>query len=279
MKTKDKVTCRLCPRACRLAEAEAGFCGARLNKDGRIALRAPGLLSSVALDPIEKKPLAYFRPGEMILSAGFFGCNMRCPFCQNYQISMRPPEADNGIVYTPEALVKLALSLKKAGNCGIAFTYNEPLLAFEYIKEVFTAAKKEGFETVLVTNGNFLQDTIEDIAPLVSAWNIDLKCFHEEGYRRLGGSFDCVKQTIEIAAAHSHVEVTTLVVPGLSDNEEDMKKEAAWLASVDPGIPLHLTRCFPQYRDRGREPTPLKRLYALEAIAKDALHYVRLGNV
>lgn len=279
MKSKEKISCALCPRACRLAEGESGFCRARLNQGGRVRLKEPGLLSSLALDPIEKKPLAYFRPGEMILSAGFFGCNMRCPFCQNYHISMEAPDPRCGEVYEPEKLLKLASALRPQGNCGIAFTYNEPILAYEYIMEVFRLARAEGLETVLVTNGNFMPEPIERLAPWVTAWNIDLKCFSEEGYERLGGSFDCVKKTIAIAARHSHVEVTTLLVPGLNDSEEEMEKEAAWLASLDPEIPLHITRYFPLYKDKGTEPTPRRLMETLEKTARKHLKYVRLGNV
>lgn len=279
MKTQEKVLCPLCPRACRLGEGEIGFCGARINRGGRTEPREWGLLSSLALDPIEKKPLAFFRPGTMILSAGFFGCNMRCPFCQNYHISMQAPDPREGVCYSPEELTDLALSLRPRGNVGLAFTYNEPLLAYEYIREVFTQARKAGLETVLVTNGNFMPEPLAELAPLVTAWNIDLKCFHEEGYRKLGGSFEHVKQAIRLAAATAHVEVTTLVVPGLSDAPEDMAREAAWLASLSPEIPLHLSRFFPRYKQTAGRPTDVKTLYKLREIAKNYLSNVVLGNV
>lgn len=275
----DKITCPLCPRACRLDEGGIGFCRARIRRGGKIILRAPGELASLALDPIEKKPLARFRPGSMILSAGFFGCNMRCPFCQNYQISMAEPDEAGGRRFSPEELVGAALGLKARGNCGLAFTYNEPLIAFEFVEETFRLAKAEGLETVLVTNGNFMPEPIRRIAPLVSAWNIDLKCFTEEGYRRLGGSLSHVKKTIELASEASHVEVTTLLVPGLSDGEEDMRREAEWLASVDPDMTLHLSRYFPCYKKREGGPTSRDVMKRLEKIAREQLKYVKLGNI
>lgn len=274
--TEGRALCPLCPRACRLKEGEKGFCGARVARGGKVQLEPYGFLSSLALDPIEKKPLAYFRPGSMILSCGFYGCNMRCPFCQNYHISF---ERGPGETYEPAELVALAESLVPEGSCGIAFTYNEPLLAFEYIEETFRLCRARGLETVLVTNGNFLPDTIRRIAPLVSAWNIDLKCFTEEGYQKLGGDFGCVKEAIRIAREYSHVEVTTLVVPGLSDSPDDMAREADWLASVDPAIPLHLSRYFPRYKQKSGAPTSVPLLYRLRDIAKTRLKYVKLGNI
>ncbi|NLA81914.1 MAG: radical SAM protein, partial [Clostridiaceae bacterium] len=237
-----------------------------------------GRLTSLALDPIEKKPLSFFRPGTMILSAGSFGCNMACPFCQNYEIAREAAASRHSRDVSPRALVEEALALRDRGNIGIAFTYNEPLVGYEYVRDSAILARQAGLETVVVTNGQIEVQPLEELLPHISAWNIDLKAFSQEGYRRLGGRLEVTLRTIEMTQAVSHVEVTTLLVPGLSDGEEDMKKEAAFLASLDPDIPLHLSRYFPCYQ-YDAAATPRQTLYRLRDLASQSLNRVLLGNI
>ncbi len=271
------MACGLCPHHCNLTEGQTARCRARMNRGGHIVSLSYGRLTALALDPIEKKPLRRFRPGSMILSAGSFGCNMRCPFCQNSDISMAGAEFETMSV-SPAALVEKAIGLKSHGNIGIAYTYNEPLVGYEYVLDCARLAREAGLCNVLVTNGMVCDDPLRTLLPFIDAMNIDLKCFTEEGYRHLGGDLPTVQNTIRTAAAACHVEVTTLVVPGLSDSPDDMEAEAAWLAGIDPAIPLHLSRFFPRYHMAGASPTPLSTLHTLRDIAAGRLCYVYMGN-
>ncbi|NLL63602.1 MAG: radical SAM protein [Ruminococcaceae bacterium] len=237
-----------------------------------------GKVTSFALDPIEKKPLLYFHPGANILSVGGFGCNMSCPFCQNYHIASRGRKQDVIYDIPPEQLITLANSEKRLGNIGIAFTYNEPLIAFEYVLDTAKLAQNEGLEIVLVTNGQINEPYLKQLLPYVSAWNIDLKCFSEETYKKLGGDFNTVLKTIELAQATSHVEITTLVVPKISDNEDEMYEMAKFLASLNPDIPLHLSRYFPCYK-YDEPATDINKMKKLKEIASKHLNRVRLGNM
>ncbi len=290
----EAIRCELCPHVCLLKVGQKGFCRVRFNDGTKVRPTRDGYVSALALDPIEKKPLARFRPGTKILSVGFYGCNMRCSFCQNHEISMVSDEgggapggawcggleggAPPGRQVNLRELVDLAEELRAEGNVGLCFTYNEPLVHFEFVEGGFGLAKERGLETVLVTNGCFNEPFVRAIAPLTSAWNIDLKCFSEAGYNRLAGDLATVKRTIEIAARHSHVEVTTLVVPGLSDSVAEMEAEAKWLASIDPEIPLHLTRYFPRYLSEAGA-TSRGLLEELASVARRWLKCVMLGNV
>jgi len=199
-----------------------------------------GQLTSLALDPIEKKPLYHFHPGTQILSAGSFGCNMACPFCQNFQIAEgRRGQIDTRTV-SPEALLEIALSLKPRGNIGAAFTYNEPMIGFEYVRDAARLIKEHGMATAVVTNGCVEPWVLSEVLPFADAFNIDLKCFTAEGYQKLGGDLALVKDFIQTAAKSAHVEVTTLIVPGMNDTEAEMRELVRWLASVSPGIPYHI---------------------------------------
>lgn len=236
-----------------------------------------GQLTALALDPIEKKPLLRFHPGSHILSAGSYGCNMRCPFCQNSSISMAGEEADTAYV-SPEALVAKAASLKTRGNIGIAYTYNEPFVGFEYVLDCARLAHAAGLHNVLVTNGLVCDAPLRTLLPYVHAMNIDLKCFTQAGYQRLGGDWQTVLATIRAASAACHVELTTLVVPGLSDSPADMEAEADWIAALSPEMPLHITRFIPQYQMASAQPTPLETIAVLRDIASKRLKYVYVGN-
>ena len=272
-----KAQCTLCPHRCSIEEGQTGLCRARKNEGGAIVCENYGKLTSLALDPIEKKPLRRFYPGSFILSAGSYGCNLRCPFCQNSEISMADASFPTQSA-APEELVKSALSLRSRGNIGLAFTYNEPLIGYEFVRDCARLARSEELKTVLVTNGCFLREPLEALLPDIDAMNIDLKGFTPEYYRWLGGDLDTVKAAIELCASRCHVEVTTLVVPGRNDSEADMDAEAAWLSSLGGDIPLHISRFFPRYRLADAAPTPVDTVYRLRDIAAAHLKYVYTGN-
>ena len=275
---KDAVRCGVCWRHCLIPEGGSGYCRARTTKDGVVVAENYGKLTSLALDPIEKKPLSRFHPRHLILSAGSYGCNMACPFCQNYEIAHDARGKRRSVNVTPGELVEKALALRHRGNIGIAFTYNEPLVCYEFVRDTAALARIEGLETVVVTNGQIESEPLEELLPLISAWNIDLKSFNSEAYKKLGGRLDVTCRTIERAAQTAHVEVTTLVVPGLSDDEEEMDREAAYLASIDQDIVLHLSRYFPCWQ-YDVPATPRETLFRLRDIAKKHLPYVFLGNI
>lgn len=269
-----KVRCNLCPHRCLISDGGVGFCQARKNKNGKLYSLNYGYISSIAFDPIEKKPLYHFYPGSSILSIGTFGCSFRCLHCQNYSISQQMPQVFEMEV---DKLIELA---KKDRDCiGIAFTYNEPTIWFEYVMDVAKRFKEEGLKTVLVTNGFLNKEPLVDLLSVIDAMNIDLKAFNEDFYKKIcKGELESVKEFIQIAAQKAHVEVTTLIIPTLNDSEEEMESLSKWLASIDDRIPLHLTRYFPRYK-MNLPPTPEETLRRLKDIAKRYLAYVYLGNI
>jgi len=268
------VRCLLCPHNCLIHPDRAGKCLARLNKGGVLTAKSYARASSLALDPIEKKPLYHFHPGTHILSVGSYGCNLFCDFCQNWEISNREvPTA----YLPPEHLAKLSFD---AGpdNIGVAFTYNEPFVGFEYLMDCAKLLKKQGQYAVLVTNGMINKDPLLELAPLIDAANIDLKCFSPDLYQKLGGDLETVKQTIELSSQRFHVEVTTLIVPGLNDNPGHIEEIARWLAAVNPEIPYHVSRFFPKHKMSGAQLTPVEKVYGFADIARNYLHNVYTGN-
>lgn len=275
---KDKTAvCEVCFHKCTLKEGQTGLCRARTNQNGEIVPKNYGCISSAALDPIEKKPLAFFYPGSMILSIGSYGCNLRCPFCQNHEIAQQDLR-DQCEKVTPQDVVNKALELKPHGNIGIAFTYNEPMISWEFIQDTARLAHENGLKVVVVTNGTASVETLEKILPYVDAFNVDLKGFSQSYYDWLQGDLEMVKEFIRKAAEKSHVEVTTLVVPGRNDSVEEMDALSSFLASIDPDIPLHITRYFPRWKEK-ESPTPISTLEKLEETAKRHLNRVRIGNV
>jgi pyruvate formate lyase activating enzyme len=274
-----RVLCEICPHGCRLEEGHAGFCRARGNSGGTVTALNYGRVTSLALDPIEKKPLHRFMPGSSILSVGSFGCNLRCPFCQNCGISMADGNTAETYALTPEQLVGKALALRPRGNIGIAYTYNEPLIGFEFVYDTAVLARENELKNVLVTNGYICEKPLGEILPFVDAMNIDLKGFTDEFYRKLSGDLETVKRTIARSAGSCHVEVTTLVIPGENDGDGEMAALSHWLGTVSPDIPLHLSRFFPRYQYKDKSPTPPETLYRLRDIAKQHLKYVYLGNI
>lgn len=277
-----KTICRVCIHHCSLEPGQTGLCGARKNEGGEIICENYGRITSIALDPIEKKPLRDFHPGSMILSVGSYGCNLRCPFCQNHEISMTDRGAFEAEYVSPEQLADTAnvwKEQKKAGNIGVAYTYNEPLVGWEYVRDTARLVREYGMVNVLVTNGTASLEVLEELLPWMDAMNIDLKGFRQEYYRKLGGDLEAVKAFIARAAGNCHVELTTLIVPGENDSSEDMKAQAKWISGLDPEIPLHITRFFPRYRMQDREATEVELLYRLARTAGKYLKKVYVGNV
>lgn len=274
-----KAVCTVCHHHCRLEENETGFCRARVNSGGKIVCANYGLLTSLALDPIEKKPLRRFFPGSLILSAGSFGCNLRCPFCQNAGISMTDAKQLETAEFSPQTLVEKAKSLVSRGNIGLAYTYNEPLVGYEYVRDCAKLARENGLKNVVVTNGSAGQRVLEEILPFIDAMNIDLKAFTERFYSHIGGDLDEVKNAVAVAAGFCHVEITTLIIPGENDSDKEMDALSRWLASVSTEIPLHVTRFFPRFKMSDKEPTPVKTVYRLADTARRHLRFVFEGNL
>ena len=265
--------CLLCPHLCILAPGKAGRCRIRINAGGRLEAAGYGEAVSVSLDPIEKKPLFHFYPGREILSTGPNGCNLSCRFCQNWEIS----QVDGRSRYLePAELVDLAVEHR---SVGIAFTYTEPLVWFEYLMDACREARERGLVNVLVTNGTINAGPLRDLLPLVDAMNIDLKSMDDGFYRDVcGGDLGTVLKTIELAHAQCHVELTNLVIPGLNDSDKDIENLVGWTAGLDPLIPLHLSRYFPQYK-MDAPPTPEKTLAKFRQMAIQKLKYVYVGNI
>ena len=273
-----KTRCGLCFHHCVLDEGQNGLCRARGCRDGRIVPLNYGKLTGLALEPIEKKPLRRFHPGSLILSAGSFGCNLRCPFCQNHEISMAADGVIRTAAVSPEQLSAKAAELVPRGNIGVAYTYNEPLIGYEYVRDCAALIHERGLVNVLVTNGTIEQAPWLALLPFIDAANIDLKGFTAAWYSRLGGDLDTVKRSIALAAEQCHVEVTTLLVPGENDSRSEIRELARWLAGVDPNIPLHLSRFFPRYRMTDRPPTSVEEIYRLADEARAYLRHVYTGN-
>ena len=279
---REQVLCDVCPKFCKLREGQIGFCRARSNIGGKIVPINYGQATSLALDPIEKKPLMRFCSGTYILSYGSYGCNLRCPYCQNASISMAGPDNCPHRLITPEGLTDLAvdLSRQEPGNIGVAFTYNEPTVCFEFIRDTSKLLHETGLKSVVVTNGGLVRKYADELLPHVDALNIDLKGFSDEFYRYVKGEFDTVKEFIKAAVEHEcHVELTTLVIPTKNDDPEEMEREVEWITSISPEIPLHLSRFFPRYKVDDLPPTPAETIYRLKDIAQKKLKYVYTGNL
>ena len=280
--------CPVCPHRCRIAEGKTGRCRARGTRDGSVVPLNYGFVTSLALDPIEKKPLARFYPGSRILSVGSYGCSLNCPFCQNWEISMSDGQefrhgrrAEDNYV-SPEALADMAEHLRLQRNIGVAFTYNEPLISYEYVMDTARLLREKDLKVVLVTNGCVNDEIADTVLPLTDALNIDLKSFQDDVYRNiLGGNLAAVKNFIAKAAEQCHVELTSLIVPGMNDSEEEIRAMTQWIASLPHGeeIPLHITRFFPRYRMQDRNPTEKAAILKLVEIARQQLKYVFPGNI
>lgn len=269
----NHVECLMCPHQCKILPGKFGLCRGRQNENGTLWAVNYGETTSVAMDPIEKKPLYHFHPGAQILSIACNSCNMRCPFCQNYAISQEPTATQ---YVAPDILVRM---LKDHHSLGVAYTYTEPLMWFEYLLDAGQAVRAAGGKNVLVTNGLINEAPLAEILPLIDAMNIDLKTMNAEVYRKtLRGDLDAVKRTIETAHKKCHIEITNLIVTGLNDRKEDIDCVIDYVASVDPSIPLHFSRYYPNY-EYTKAPTSARTVeYAYEK-AREKLSYVYIGNL
>ncbi len=269
-----KAKCEICPHHCVLDEGQTGICRARKNRKGAVICENYGKVTSIALDPIEKKPLRLFYPGSKILSVGSYGCNLHCPFCQNSDISMADGDHIQTKIVTPQMLVEKALELIPQGNIGIAYTYNEPLVGYEYVLDCSKLGREHHLKNVLVTNGTICEKPLLELLPYIDALNIDLKSFTDRFYKMIGGDFETVKQTINLAAKECHIEINTLIIPGENDSESEINELAQWLSSVNAEIPLHISRFFPRWKMTNKDATPVKTIYRLAETARKHLQYV-----
>lgn len=269
----SKVRCNLCPHHCEIEDGHSGLCRVRINKGGVLYTLTYGTLSSISNDPIEKKPLYHFHPGTMILSVGSWGCNMTCPWCQNWEIAHEKPQVQR---VNPDRLIDLTLDRDLE---GIAYTYNEPIVSFEFVLDTSRMASADGLYNVMVTNGYIEEAPLKLLLQTIQAMNIDLKGFNSKFYKkRTSGDLEIIKKNIKtISDEGLHLELTTLVIPGENDSEVEMEEQAAWIASVNDAIPLHLSKYFPAYKFN-KPPTQDETLLKLYAIAKKHLKYVYLGN-
>lgn len=270
-----RVQCFLCPHNCLISEGQVGLCGVRKNQKGKLYSLVYGEVTSIALDPIEKKPLYNYHNGQAILSIGTKGCNLFCPFCQNWNISKDLSGKTEKI--TSQLIVDRA---KQLGSFGIAYTYNEPFIWYEFVLDTAKLAKKQGLENVLVTNGFVNLDPLKEILPYIGGMNIDIKSIEDEFYinrcrARLGPVLEAIKES----SKHCHIELTNLIIPSLNDKEENFVKLVDWIyENLGDSVPLHFSRYFPCYK-LDFPPTPVSTLKKAEQIAKKKLRFVYLGNV
>ncbi len=271
----NKVICRLCPAECKLTEGKTGICNARTNRRGKLITDNYGEAVTVAIDPIEKKPLYHFYPGSKILSTGANGCNFACENCQNWQIAQEKTHTD---YYSPEQLAELAL---KHDSLGVAFTYTEPMMWFEYIMDTAPLLAEKGLKTVLVSNGYLNPKPLEELIGRMDAINVDLKSMREDFYKKVcKGKLQPVLDNIRtIGQSNVHLELTTLLIPELNDSEEELRELVDFVADIDPTIPLHFSAFHPQYKMRDRQRTSEEILLQARQIAREKLDYVFLGNV
>ena len=274
------VRCNLCPHNCLLKEGQAGLCRVRKNHDGILLSENYGKVCSLHLDPIEKKPLYHYYPGRNILSVGSVGCNLHCRFCQNWEISQSSVKDYPYLKeYTPEKIVGLAASEEE--NIGIAYTYNEPTVWFEFMKDIAEKVNSEGLKNVMVTNGFINPEPLKELITVMHAFSVDLKAFTEAFYKQLtSSSLAPVLESLKtIRASGRHLEITNLLIPGENDDEKDFRSMMAWIRDeLGPDTVLHISRFFPTYK-LDHNATPESLLHRFYTIAREYLHYVYLGNV
>ena len=283
--------CLLCPNECSIPEGKAGRCHVRVNSGGILQAASYGAVSALALDPIEKKPFTQFFPGSRILSTGNYGCNLSCKFCQNHEISQQGlTDGDGGdggrrrtSYMSPEALAKAALDARPRGNIGLAYTYNEPFVGYEFIKDTALLVKDAGLQNVLVSNGYVNHEPLVALMPFIDAINVDLKSFSDSFYRFMcGGKLTPVMKTIETIVKDfpsCHIEITTLVIPGLNSSRDEIDSLSLWLASLSSDIPLHLSRHHPDYHLPSPEPIGRNEIRELAEVARFHLRTVLCGNM
>lgn len=273
-KAGSDVRCILCPHNCRIKNGNAGICGVRENVNGVLFTRIYGECTAFAMDPVEKKPLYHFFPGTRILSAGTKGCNMKCPFCQNFHIS-QDLKAESRF-RTPDEIISTALN---SGSIGIAYTYSEPFIWIEYLLDCSKKARGIGLKNVIITNGFVNQEPLAEVLKFADAMNIDLKSFRDDTYKKyMKASLEPVKKTIEaVYKAGCCVELTTLIVTGMNDNLDEMRDAIDFIASIDKDIPWHISRYYPNYKyeQPATDTSFIMRVYE-EAVKK--LNFVYTGN-
>lgn len=270
------IRCNLCPHNCPIKDGACGICRVRTNQDGELYSINYGEVTALSLDPIEKKPLYRFHPRKDILSVGSFGCNFSCDFCQNYRIAQKKPDSK---YIEPMELVRLSSIYPT--NIGLAFTYNEPTIWYEYIYDTIKLLKKESPQSkaILITNGFINPEPLEKLLPYIDAMNIDLKAFNDDYYKRIcGGKLEPVLKAIELASKHCHIEVTTLLVTDLNDSAKEVENISKFLSDIRKDIPLHLSRYFPSHK-MTKPATDIEVMIRSKEIAKKYLDYVYLGNV
>ena len=273
----EKVLCLLCPHFCSVSQDKKGKCRVRVNKKGNLYSENYGKITAVNVDPIEKKPLYHFYPGKNILSLGTFGCNLHCDFCQNWQIAHVVERGQN---ITPEEVAEISRKhYVNQNSIGVAYTYSEPGMWYEFIKDTAFLIREGDMKNVLITNGFLNKRPFKELLVDMDALNIDVKGFTDKFYEKIAkGKLKPVLDNCYLAReVGCHLEVTTLIIPGLNDAEHEIKGIAKWLASIDPLIPLHLSRYYPNYKLQ-LEPTPLKTLERAWEAAREYLHYVYVGN-
>jgi len=271
-----EIVCDICTHHCHLPQGQTGFCRARRNVDGVNTCDNYGRLTAIAMDPIEKKPLVRFYPGSMILSVGSYGCSLACPFCQNYSISMRNETTADYRYVSAEELCALVLAHPE--SIGLAFTYNEPLISWEYILDCAKILKPKGKKIVIVSNGMVEQHILAKLMPYTDAMNIDLKGDRDFYRNELHGDYDMVRKAIAYVYDKCHLEVTTLVIPGKNDSVSFIEEQSQFLASLSDEIVYHLSRYFPRYH-YDIPATPVDTIFTLQKTAEKYLKYVYTGNI
>lgn len=274
------VECRLCPRQCEVENGSRGYCGVRENRDGKYQTLVYGRAVALNNDPIEKKPLNHVYPGTTILSVATAGCNLACKFCQNWQISQFRPEEVDALYLTPEKMVDVAL---KKYIPGIAFTYNEPTVCYEYMHETVRLARENSLHSVAISNGFISPEAVTKLAPLLTAYKVDLKSFDPKFYQEYcSANLKPVLNTLEtLVGLGTWVEIVNLVLPTANDREKDIRAMAKWIKeTLGDTVPIHFTRFHPMYKIRNLPPTPVSTLKNCHQIAKaEGLKYVYIGNV
>ena len=277
-----KVDCFLCAHRCQVVEGKYGVCGVRENQEGKLVTRAYGEVIAAHIDPIEKKPLYHFLPGTTSFSIATVGCNFRCPFCQNWQISQvgkKDKEFGGGQPLSPEEIVRIA---RTRGCRSISYTYTEPTIFFEYAYDTARLAREAGLANVFVTNGYMTAEALRTIQPFLDAANVDLKAFQDETYKkvcgaRLGPVLDSIRLMHELGI---WIEVTTLVVPAMNDSEKELGDIARFIAAVSPEIPWHISRFHPDYKYTQTPATPIETLRKAAILAREAgLKFIYIGNI
>jgi pyruvate formate lyase activating enzyme len=270
----NMVRCVLCPHNCTISEDQTGICGVRRNRKGKLYSEIYGQLTSVAMDPIEKKPLYHFYPSSSILSIGTRGCNMKCPYCQNWHISQDLSVPVNS--YSPEEIAEAA---SRKDSIGIAYTYSEPLIWYEYVLDTAKIISERGLKNVLVTNGFINREPLDELLRYTDAMNIDLKSFNPETYKKVQkATREGVTSTIEQAYGKCHIEITTLIVTGINDTVREMKEIIDFISSLDKNIPWHISRYYPNYKYNA-PATDIDFMMKVCDLAAKKLSYVYCGNI